>query len=62
MAAADPRQEGREALAELDFSRKRIAGTVKKTLESAIANAENNHGLDTDAWSSPKPMSASRWS
>ena len=36
------------ALAELEFSRKRIAGAVKKTLESAIANAENNHGLDTD--------------
>jgi large subunit ribosomal protein L22 len=38
-----------KALAELTFSRKRIAATVKKTLESAIANAENNHGLDTDA-------------
>ena len=38
-----------KALAELSFSRKRIAGPVKKTLESAIANAENNHGLDTDA-------------
>ena len=38
-----------KALAELTFSRKRIAGPVKKTLESAIANAENNHGLDTDA-------------
>ena len=37
------------ALAELEFSRKRIAATVKKTLESAIANAENNHGLDVDA-------------
>jgi len=37
------------ALADLEFSRKRIAGTVKKTLESAIANAENNHGLDVDA-------------
>ena len=37
------------ALAELEFSRKRIATSVKKTLESAIANAENNHGLDTDA-------------
>ena len=36
------------ALAELEFSRKRIAGAVKKTLESAIANAENNHGLDVD--------------
>ena len=38
-----------KALAELTFSRKRIAGPVKKTLESAIANAENNHGLDPDA-------------
>ncbi len=37
-----------KALAELQFSRKRIAGQVKKVLESAIANAENNHGLDTD--------------
>ncbi|CAI9406411.1 50S ribosomal protein L22 [Pleomorphomonas sp. T1.2MG-36] len=37
------------ALADLTFSRKRIAGDVKKTLESAIANAENNHDLDVDA-------------
>ena len=37
------------ALAELAFSRKRIAIPVRKALESAIANAENNHGLDTDA-------------
>ncbi|WP_455481544.1 50S ribosomal protein L22 [Bartonella sp. B35(2025)] len=37
------------ALADLTFSRKRIAGTVKKTLESAIANAENNHDLDIDS-------------
>ena len=37
------------ALAELEFSRKRISLSVKKTLESAIANAENNHGLDTDS-------------
>lgn len=36
------------ALADLEFSRKRIASTVKKTLESAISNAENNHGLDID--------------
>lgn len=36
------------ALAELTFSKKRIAGAVKKTLESAIANAENNHQLDVD--------------
>jgi large subunit ribosomal protein L22 len=37
------------ALADLTFSRKRIAQDVKKTLESAIANAENNHDLDVDA-------------
>jgi large subunit ribosomal protein L22 len=37
------------ALADLTFSRKRIAGEVKKTLESAIANAENNHDLDVDS-------------
>ena len=35
-----------KALAELTFSRRRIAKDVKKTLESAIANAENNHDLD----------------
>jgi large subunit ribosomal protein L22 len=35
-----------KALAELTFSRRRIAKTVKATLESAIANAENNHDLD----------------
>jgi large subunit ribosomal protein L22 len=37
------------ALADLTFSRKRVAKDVKKTLESAIANAENNHALDVDA-------------
>ncbi|WP_035716624.1 50S ribosomal protein L22 [Azorhizobium doebereinerae] len=36
------------ALADLEFSRKRIARDVKKCLESAIANAENNHELDVD--------------
>jgi large subunit ribosomal protein L22 len=36
------------ALADLEFSRKRIAGPVRKTLQSAIANAENNHDLDID--------------
>jgi large subunit ribosomal protein L22 len=36
------------ALADLEFSRKRIAHEVKKCLESAIANAENNHDLDVD--------------
>ncbi|MGO8951772.1 MAG: 50S ribosomal protein L22 [Rhodomicrobium sp.] len=37
-----------KALADLTFSHKRIAKDVKKTLQSAIANAENNHGLDVD--------------
>ncbi len=37
------------ALADLEFSRKRISDQVKKTLESAIANAENNHDLDVDS-------------
>ncbi len=36
------------ALADLEFSRKRISVEVKKALESAIANAENNHELDVD--------------
>jgi large subunit ribosomal protein L22 len=36
------------ALADLQFSKKRIAKDVKKCLESAIANAENNHQLDVD--------------
>jgi large subunit ribosomal protein L22 len=36
------------ALADLEFSRKRIAVQVRKTLQSAIANAENNHDLDVD--------------
>jgi large subunit ribosomal protein L22 len=37
-----------DAVATLTFSKRRIAQTVKKTLESAIANAENNHQLDVD--------------
>jgi large subunit ribosomal protein L22 len=36
------------ALAELDFCNRRVAGEVKKALQSAIANAENNHQLDVD--------------
>ena len=36
------------ALADLEFSRKRISIEVRKCLESAIANAENNHDLDVD--------------
>jgi large subunit ribosomal protein L22 len=38
-----------KAVAELEFSNKRIAQAVQKCLKSAIANAENNHGLDIDA-------------
>jgi large subunit ribosomal protein L22 len=41
-------QSASKALASLSFSRRRIAGDVKKTLQSAIANAENNHSLDVD--------------
>ena len=37
------------ALSDLEFSRKRIAKDVRKCLESAIANAENNHDLDVDS-------------
>ena len=37
-----------KALAELTFSPKRIAQSVKKVLQSAVANAENNHNLDVD--------------
>lgn len=38
-----------QALADLEFSRKRIAQDVLKCVKSAVANAENNHGLDVDA-------------
>ena len=41
-------KKAQDAVAQLTFSKRRIAGTVKKTLESAIANAENNHSLDVD--------------
>ena len=37
------------ALAELSFSTRRVAGDVKKVLQSAIANAENNHQMDVDS-------------
>ena len=37
-----------QALSELTFSKKRISNDVKKVLQSAIANAENNHQLDAD--------------
>ena len=45
MIRGEPAQK---AIATLTFSKRRIAQTVKKTLESAIANAENNHQLDVD--------------
>ena len=37
-----------KALVDLEFNRRRISNDVKKVLQSAIANAENNHGLDVD--------------
>jgi large subunit ribosomal protein L22 len=36
------------ALVDLEFSKRRIAADVRKLLQSAVANAENNHGLDVD--------------
>jgi large subunit ribosomal protein L22 len=49
LVAASIRGKSAEAaLAELTFSKKRIASDVKKALQSAIANAENNHDLDVD--------------
>lgn len=41
------KQAGR-ALVDLEFCERRIAQEVRKALQSAIANAENNHGLDVD--------------
>ena len=55
-----------DALAYLTFSRRRISKDVKKTLESAIANAENNHNLDindlmvSEAWVG-KNLVMKRW-
>ncbi len=46
VAAGIRGKKAETALAELTFSRRRIAQDVKKTLESAIASAENNHDLD----------------
>ncbi len=37
-----------QAIADLEFSRKRVAQDVRKCVMSAVANAENNHGLDVD--------------
>ena len=41
-------KDAAKAVAELTFSRRRIADEVKKVLQAAIANAENNHQLDVD--------------
>ena len=41
-------KDASKALADLSFSSKRVAGDVNRVLESAIANAENNHQLDVD--------------
>ena len=41
-------KEAGKALAELSFSKRRVAGPVKRVLQAAIANAENNHQLDVD--------------
>ncbi len=55
-----------KALAKLSFSRRRVAGDVRKLLQSAIANAENNHQLDVDRLyvaeaSVGKQVSMKRW-
>ncbi len=41
-------KEASKAVADLSFSKRRIAGEVKKVVQAAIANAENNHQLDVD--------------
>ena len=41
-------KKAEKAVADLTFSRRRVSDEVKKVLESAIANAENNHDLDVD--------------
>ncbi len=48
VAASIRNQPAGKAVADLTFSKRRIAKDVKKALESAIANAENNHQLDVD--------------
>ncbi len=48
VAAAIRGMDCEKALAELQFSHRRIAGDVRKVLQTAIANAENNHQLDVD--------------
>ncbi len=41
-------QKAEKALIDLTFSKRRIAQDVRKVLQAAVANAENNHGLDVD--------------
>ncbi len=41
-------KDASKAVADLTFSKRRIAGEVKKVVQAAIANAENNHQLDVD--------------
>ncbi len=48
VAAMIRNQPASKAIATLTFSKRRIAQDVRRTLESAIANAENNHSLDVD--------------
>ncbi|MCT6813184.1 uL22 family ribosomal protein [Bombella apis] len=48
VAATIRNQPAGKAIAALTFSRRRIAQQVKKALESAVANADNNHQLDVD--------------
>jgi large subunit ribosomal protein L22 len=48
VAASIRGKSAQAALADLTFSRRRVSGDVKKVLEAAIANAENNHQLDVD--------------
>jgi large subunit ribosomal protein L22 len=59
LCAVDPRQEVEKALADLEFSRKRSACDVKKTLERD-RNAENNHNLDVDDLVVAEAYSATR--
>ena len=48
MLRTSPQKLNLEALTDLTFSKKRISDDVRKCLQSAIANAENNHNLDVD--------------
>ena len=48
VAASIRGKDAQPALAALTFSKRRVAGEVKKVLQAAVANAENNHQLDVD--------------